>query len=557
MPQIPKFTQRVEESVGPVQRIESAAVAPSGETQLLGQIAKVGVEIYKQERDYADQIAVMEADKKLSALETQLLYNPESGAMNKKGKDAFAVIEPTDEAFQKGISEIESGLSNERQMAAFKRLAYGRQGDISRSLNKHVAQERQRYEIQETEAYIQTERTAVIQNPYDLERIDMAIERQKMAILAMSERNGLPPEVTQKSLQEVSSKTHRAAIEQMLAEGSDRAADQYFKSVSNQISGDDKTYLTKNLEVATLAGESQRKANDLFTSAKSYGDALEQARKIEDSKLQDATISRIKELQNQKDEVERDQKEKLNVNFANMIDQGQDPRGKPGWADLTTNERTNLENYYKHRLSGTEPRTNWANYYDLKTMASNPATRDQFSKIDLFSEYRSNLGDTEFKELVSLQTGVRNGSGETKSLLDGYRTDKSIVDDALMGMGIDIGSKANDSENEKAAAFRRMVDEAIIAQQQATGKKVNNNDIQTIVDNMTVKVVTDKGLFWDTKKPFTLLDEDDQIEDIDVSDIPKAEKLKIQDVLKRKGLPDSDTAIVDLYLRKLKSMRNK
>jgi len=554
MPQLPQLQPRVEQSVGPAQRIESVAVQ-TGESQFIGNVAKIGMDIYKQEKNYADQIAVMEADKKLSALETQLLYNPESGAMNKRGKDSFSAVQDTDEAFGNGISEIESQLTTEEQRVSFKKLAYGRQADVSRNLNRHVSQEKTRYEIQETEAYIETERQAVIQNPFDVARIDQALNRQTMAVLALGERNGLPAEVVNKSLQEVHSKTHSAAINQMLAQGNDMAADKYFKSVQDQIVGDDKTRLTKDLEVATLAGESQRKASDLFTT-KSFGEALTAARSIEDPKLQDATISRIKELQMQKDAVERDQKEKMNINFADMIDAGQDPRGKPGWADLTTSERTNLDNYYRHRQAGTEPKTNWGTYYDLKSLGANPGTREEFMQMDLFTQYRSKLADSEFTEIVNLQSGLRNGDGSTKSALDGFMTDQMVVNGAIESMGIDIGPKASDKEKQKADTFRRLVDEQVIQLKQS-GKKVTNDDIRNITDNLTVKVVTDKGFFWDTVKPRFLIDEGDDIESIDVNEIPKAEKLKIQDYLKRAGKPDSDTAIVDLYMRKLKTMRTK
>jgi hypothetical protein len=63
-----------------------------------------------------------------------------------------------------------------------------------------------------------------------------------------------------------------------------------------------------------------------------------------------------------------------------------------------------------------------------------------------------------------------------------------------------------------------------------------------------VKVITDKGILWDTKKHrFQLNEKDPKQVQISVNDIPKSERRKIEELLRRKNMPTTDEQIVDIY----------
>src|SRR5437870_7334676 len=50
----------------------------------------IGSELYAAEQHRQDQIRLLDADRQAGALENQLMYHPETGALNVRGKDSLA-----------------------------------------------------------------------------------------------------------------------------------------------------------------------------------------------------------------------------------------------------------------------------------------------------------------------------------------------------------------------------------------------------------------------------------------------------------------------------------
>jgi hypothetical protein len=559
VPSVPRYSQpQVREDAAPgfrsnLELPDEVAGMGRASQKLLDTVADVATKI-KQD---ADQLAVLDADKELSAMETRILYDQQKGALNKKGKDAFGIAEQVDEEFNKGVSEIESRLGNNTQRAAFRRMSQSRMSDVNRTLQKHVSGEIEKFDDEVTNAYLANERDAAAANYLDNDRVNISVERQRAALQDHANRKGLPEEWVKLKMQESSSKTYGSVIGRMLANGDDKMAKEYYEKNKTAFTGADQTAIEKDLEEGSLRGESQRMSDQIF--AKNSGSmtrAFEEARKIDDPKLRDETTSRIKDRFAMKEAAERDNTENLYRGATDIIDQTGDvdkiPVGQ--WKQFSLSERSALKNYAAHKRAGTQPETEWGDYYELKTLASSPSTKDKFLKMNMMA-YRPKMADPEFKELVSLQTQLRNGDDKADKLLDGYRTDSAIVNDALLAAGIDISGKANDKEKEKTTQFRRMVDEQIIKYQQDTGKKATNEQVQSIVDNLMVKGITERGLFrfFDTEKRLfeTATEEDFQI---GVEDVPKGERKKIEEALTRRGIPVTDDNILNTYGVKLKNM---
>jgi len=546
MPRIPVLNgPQVEAQTGQFAPIKDVAQPDSfGNGPALQNVVASAAKVYQVQKKNADDVAIMSADQKLSALQTQLLYDPKTGAMNRRGKDAFGAVQETGDSFTQGIDEIESTLSDNDQKAAFRKMAMQRQSEVSNSLNKHVSVESQKYDIEQTSALVKTEQDAVTKNPYDQDRVASSLFRQQQSIAALGQRMGMPPEKIAEGISEAQTATHAAVINTMLAQGNDLKAKEYYDANVDQIVGKPKEHLTKDLEAGSVRGESQRKAAEFFGDGTDLKSALDQAREITDPKVQDATVQKIKELNQQKDMVDRDRKEQLNIRMANEIDKGGDPRGKPGWAELSTSEKMQIDNYYKHRQAGTQPTTDWRKWTDLRSMGPN-----QLAKIDPW-DYRNSLDDTKYNELLGMVAGVRNGDKKTQELLNGFQTDDQIVKETAINK-LSMNPKSDDYAN-----FNRMVNDQVVKLQQDTGKKASTSDVQQIVDNLTIKVVTGGMLWGTTEKPLYQLKAGDKFGGVTtLKDIPSSERRDIEKALKNMKKMDTDENILELYNQKLNKMR--
>jgi len=513
------------------------------------------MDMLQKAKNDADQLAIMEADKKLTQLETDLLYNKQTGALNKRGKDSFGTPDEVNQNYSKSAKDIEDSLSNPQQKMAFQRIANDRGLSIDRTVQKHVAGEIKAYDDNETMAYVGTQRDLAITAYKDPDKINQSIESQKIAIAAHAQRNGMPPEWVKLKTEEAQSKTHTAVVERMIGGGEDMAAQAYFEANKQFIGGQESAKLEHDLKISTLAGESQRISDKIYASGKSMSESIDEAKKIDDPKLRDATIERIKDNFNLKKIADRDAAEKTSMNFTNMIDQGSSindimQKSPRQWAALPESERSSLKRYYEHATSGKAIETDYQQYYDLKTLASSKETKDEFLQTNIM-QYRDKLGNTELKELMALQAGMRKGDEKSQKQLDGYRTDKMIVDGALAAAGFDTSLKGRDAD--KVVKFQRMVDDQITQLQDKTGKKANNADVQKITDNLMIEVVTNKGFFWDTKKRAFELESGEDVEDLVIA---KDERRKIEDALKRGGVQVSDKAVNEMYLKKMRRGNN-
>lgn len=527
------------------------AVAGAGSEKIF----KPAMDILQKGKDDADQLAIMEADKKLTQLETSLLYDKQNGALNRRGKDAFGLPDEVGQSYSKSAKEIEDSLSNPNQKFAFQRMAQDRGLSIDRTIQKHVGAEIKNYDDQETSAYVKTQMDLAVTAYQDPDKINQAIESQKVAIAAHAQRNGMPPEWIKLKTEEAQSQTHAAVIDRMLANGDDRSAKSYFDANKDFIDGKQAAALEKDLHISSIAGESQRISDKIYASGLSMTESISEAKKVDDPKLRDATIERIKDNFNLKKVAERDAAEKTSLNFTNMVDKGMSindimKKSPRQWAALPEGERSSLKRYYEHASSGKAIETDFQQYYDLKTLASSKETQDSFLETNLM-QYRDKLGNSELKELMTLQAGIRNGDDKSKKQLDGYRTDKMIVDGALAAAGYDTSLKGRDAD--KVVKFQRMVDEQVAQIQEKTGKKATNADVQKITDGLMIEVVTNKGLIWDTKKRAFDLESGEDVEDIVIA---KDERRKIEDSLKRAGRPVNTQSINELYLRKMKGASN-
>lgn len=492
----------------------------------------------------ADQVAVMEAEKKLADFENRYLYDPKEGAFLKQGKDAFELPQRLDEDFTKEFSSISGELKNDVQRSAFQQRADQRRQQLERQTMQHVGAQIQKYDDQTTEALIDSEQNAAVMGYQDPQRIFQAIDRQKEAILKYGDRHGLPTEMIAEKVKQAESKTHASIISRMLTNGDDITAEAYYNANKPQIAGNHIEQVEKELEIGSTRGKAQRFADDVMNKGLSKEQAYQQASKIENPKVREATESRVAKMFAMKDEAEKEQQESLLEFAVNKFDKEgsiDDPKMVKVIQSMKPETRKALDSY----VNSNPIRDDGVVYYRLRELAENPQTRDKFIKYDLTKEL-GNLSKDNWNKLIGLQRDLKNGGARSKaaSELDGTLSDSQVMQDAFVAAGFKV------SDKESFAKYRQKIDSEVIKYKQATGKKVINNDeLRKITNEQLFKVVTEKNTFWrDTVKPRY---------QIEIDDIPEQDRRNIEEALRANGKPVNDSSILNLFIRKAQANERK
>lgn len=549
MPKIPRYEQQVRE-VG-LPDVSSRVSAPieafgGGQADASQNIGKFVATIDKIQDD-ADQVKALDAANKLKSQKTELLYNPQTGAYTKKGSNAFGVVDEYGKEFDKYAEGIEKDLSSNQKR--YFREAYGREKlDLDDSLSKHLFKESEEFEDQTVESSLLAHREDAVLNYTDMNKVRQSMLGQEEQIMKHAQRKGLPAAWVKLKLQDSESKTHAGITKKYLADGNDTAAEQYFKANQDGFTAADLEDVQTDLQEGVLRGKSQRASDVLFNKySNSMSQAVSEARKIEDPRLRDETINRLKDNYALKEKADNERVENLHRGAADIIDQtgsvDKIPAGQ--WKQFSLSERSALKSYAKAKAEGAGVVTDDNVYYDLKVNMP----RDEFVKTNLM-KYRPVLDDSAFKELTTMQAGLRKADAKAIKQFDGYRTDAQIVNDAMSSIGIKYGSGASKTQNERANNFRRKVEQEMIALQSQTKRKATNEEMQKIVDFMKVEAVTEAGVIFDTKKRMYELEAGDNIESIEV---PDSERKKIEEALRANNKPVDEKTIQYYYLRKFNS----
>lgn len=558
MPTVPKFNAEVKESAIPNARVSTDAPleafgggrAAEAANKAFQDVAFNIGEIAIKERNKADDAKVESAYADLIKRKNDLAHNEKTGAFNKKGENALGVIDEYMPLYEKEADDIEKNvLTSDRQREKFKKLREKEGIEFNLQLNKHVGAESYKVETAKTESVIKNLEDDSALNWQEPRRVDRNVEMSVNAMKRNANNNGMPQEWVDQRTSEITSKQYAGVIKTMLDGGNDLHAEQYYNKVKDKITDSETAnVVAKSVEAGSVRGKSQLYANDIFTKHKdSMTAAYDEARKIKDPKVQEATIDKIKERFTQKKLAEKEYEETVFKDFTNQIEASKSIDQlvhTPAWQTLDLSSREKLKNYAKTKQEGRDVVTDQNEWYYLYGLATSPDAkeREMFANINLSKDYIDKLSSSDFHGIAKLQGGLRKGDKESLKDLEGFRSNSQVVNDTLRSVGIDPTPKKGTKDATRAALFRRQVDEEVKVIQSQTGKKATNEQVQGIVDRLTKDVVTSKGLFFDTKK---------KVFEIDIADVPKDHMDRIVKALKNNNKVVSNAEILKVYKARL------
>lgn len=521
-----------------------------------GVVARIGAERYGQikqeERDHADSVALLEADRRLSEWESSTLYDPTNGALARRGKNALTLPEEIGDGFTKLAGEIEAGLSTDRQRVAFQRVKQQRATSIDLQVKRHVFGEMQRYESEELQGYVANKQSSAIAKALDPKSAMADLADATARIAEHAPRLGFGPEAVKKQIEAVTSGTHVGIIGRLLERDMDGAARAYFEETRSQIAGDAMARVEKAIEEGTLRGNSQKQADAIVTAGGTMKEQLEKVRAIEDPKLQDAVRERVEHAAIIRDREERETKEAAGTSIYNAIERGASLGAierMPAWQLLSGGERSAASGYLRTRLKGVAVETDWSRYAALmEEAADDPAA---FATRNLLAD-RAKLGDTEFKQLTDLKANIKAGNRKAANAdIDAFATKNEMLEDALVLYGVDPKAKPNTDEGRAIAKLRQMLDRRVEAMSSLTGKKPTNEDVRMTLDSLLSVSTQTTGSWWNALPggqpgPFTTINK--PLIRSTIADVPASERPAIEEALRKAKLPVSDTTVFDLWL---------
>lgn len=512
--------------------------------------------IVKQESEKADSLAVLEAETEMARKKSDMVFNTQNGLITRKGKSAMEAVQEFSKSFDDEAGKVESSLQTERQKMLYRQKMTAQRDDFNSQLQKHATVEIQKFDQEQSESRLVLAKQDAALRFSEPDAVAASIEVQKGVIIEQAVRNGMSEEWVKARTEDAASKTHLTVLDRMLNAGDDLGAEGYLNANKDQLTGTDLGDAEKLLQEGMLLGKTQRESDRIMSMGVSMTSALDEARKEKDPKVRDRLTAEVRERYQLDKIAKEDARNNIFDRAANIIEKNggdttQIPRAQ--WAALSLQDRNAIDSRARQLKMGIEPSTDWQKYYEVKTLASNDTTRNEFLRTNLM-DLRPKMAEAEFKELVNLQTQMRKGESADK-LMSGFRTNMQVVQGTMKSIGLKTNAKPGTDEAKKVETFMRAVDEQVISFQNETGKKATTEDVQRIADNLVVKgEIPDSGYFWNDEKRVYELGEDDKIV-VSFSDVPRSEKLKIQEALRNQGIQPNDDNITAMYNARIQKQR--
>ena len=161
-----------------------------GINQKVQGIAQSAGEIASLEMLRANQTAVQEAQDKATSLYTDKLYNPQTGVIASRGKDALPATIEARQKFRQGLNDVSETLTNPIQKGAFNRVAYDLDARFNTVAMQHADTEHTRYDNETNKNFLNNQ-LILASKEYHPDSLDNHILPEGIAaIRAHGQRNG-------------------------------------------------------------------------------------------------------------------------------------------------------------------------------------------------------------------------------------------------------------------------------------------------------------------------------------------------------------------------------
>lgn len=275
----------------PASRESFVAVPDGSQTgralQRLG--AQVG-EIAERAQQQMDVAAVSAARRALDDWERSAIFDPEKGAITRRGENAFGVADELGKSFDDTAGKVAEGLSP-RQQQAFQEIADSRRNQVLGWADKHVLRERESFEEGEYQADVKSfqERAALLP-----EKAPGELAMLQQRTIGYLRARGRSTQEIAAAVRENTDKAHVAVVDSLLSADQEDAAVKYFEANKAGMSPEVSARVGQEVRERGALIAAQRNADDLVKRGLPQAQAIEETRKKFQGRNETAAVQELK-----------------------------------------------------------------------------------------------------------------------------------------------------------------------------------------------------------------------------------------------------------------------
>jgi hypothetical protein len=521
--------------------------------------------------DRSNRLVVMGAENRLrewiSATSTG-----ENSPFARKGLDAMGAAGEYRDAFNKYADGIAGGMANEPQRASFEAIR-GRLGtDFQLDLERHTFREQNAYQDQEFQSKLTNITSTVGLAADDPRRVGQDVGDGLAAIDQQAKDRGWGPEQTEQVKTAFRTSAYTSVITALTARGNTAGAQAYFEQVEGQISAEAATAIRKNIEIGSVKDASRQHADRISAlGLESLTKQIEEADKIENTDVRDATVARLKDKHNVQKVAQAESyqsfQQDLYTRTVAAYTQRQAFEPTPAELQRLGEDADNYLAFRSNLYAGKARKTSdYGNreFWRLMDLARDDA--DKFMAVDPW-KLRNELDDQDFDRLMQTRLAVKDATlaqkDKQRETLDGTSpmVRNAFNETWTRFTGVDATpteaqQKADSTLIGRIATMRRLVMDRV----ELLPKTAKASDVQQVIDDIFSQQVTatTPGRYLGigvgpsmvgftvgggtTVKP---------IYQMTINDVPAEAKAQITEALRVAGLPVNDPMILQRYLARL------
>jgi hypothetical protein len=233
----PTYARGIDAGVSPLEMGATARATQELGSTMLG----IGTDMADRIQKEQDASAIFAARRQLDDWERTSIYDPQNGAISKKGIDAFDLPNKLPQEFDKFTGQLGESLKSPRQKQAFQELVTSRRAQIGDFAARHATQQRQVYNEGQFNADIDSSlnRSAMLVDSGDMNTAKAEIGLAQTRTTGYLRSLGKSEEEIGVAVRNVSSKANVTAINMLLEKDKPMEADAYLKANANSMNVED------------------------------------------------------------------------------------------------------------------------------------------------------------------------------------------------------------------------------------------------------------------------------------------------------------------------------
>jgi hypothetical protein len=529
--------------------------------------------IIKDAREKADRTAALTARTSLDQTEVDLLYNPKTGALTTRGKQAFNVDATTLQAYDAKVTEIGGNLATPAQKETFALMAAQRRAEIGKQLQRHISGELQTYADEANKASLESTLNNVSTNYQDPARVEQERKFGLGVIMSDTDAKGLPPEMVKARVASWESSVHKAVIERLAVDNPVKAQE-YYDQNADKLLPAEAVKIKAQLKPLAEAQQGLQTANDIFyasdekltladmlkkvhdqfpnspnvvkhaeTELRSLYSARDDARKKEIQDAEDSVYSAVAKVKlaggvPKRSDVPAEAWAKLAAVAPDKVDKIADEilHDQEHAVDRVRQEQERKERKQEHDALMADRAANKATPERVTTWAMLKLDPTTLGKTNLDALYaKGKINTTQYQDLVTDKLAIKQGKGERA---DEILSNKAAVDLVLQTVKIDAKK-----DPERYGKFYEALNGRMVAFERENQRRPKQAEVKDLARGLLGEVSQDRSFWFDKSVRAFEADPTKVV-------VPPADRTAITQVLRSKKLPVTDDAIRKIYLEK-------